>query len=229
MSSSKYKVGDKIGRLTILEKSERCRDSKGRRRSYWICECECGSVVEKREDVFTRPVPSCGCYGREQMSAYMREKMTGKIKYGDSRERVHNIWYLMKFRCEDSSSPAYQNYGGRGITVCPEWSDGIDGYFRFKEWALSNGYTDELSLDRIDNDKGYSPDNCRWVGTITQANNKRSNVFYEFNGTSKTLAQWARDFNINYKTVHRRVVGLGWELERALMTPVGKIANIAQT
>ena len=220
-------VGEIFGRLEVIEKAPDRFDQRGYRRNYWVCQCECGNIVERRDDGLTSgQSKSCGCLRREQMSSKMKEIMTGRIKYGDSRERIHNIWYLMKYRCEDISSPAYERYGGRGIFICPEWSDGIDGYFCFKEWALANGYRESLSLDRIDNDGPYSPENCRWSDGYTQANNKRSNILYEINGITKTLAEWAREYDINYKALHRRL-RLGWEIERALSTPLRKSQNIA--
>ena len=146
--------------------------------------------------------------------------MLGNIKYGDSRERIHNIWYLMKYRCENPSSPAYKNYGGRGIKVCEEWAEEYDGYFRFKQWSLEHGYTEELTIDRIDNDGDYSPDNCRWVGVAEQANNKRTNIMIEYDGKIQTLSQWSRKLGISMKNLHNRIYRLGWSVERAFTTPI---------
>ena len=116
--------------------------------------------------------------------------------------RLYNIWYEAKRRCTDSKSCHYKNYGGRGIKVCDEW---FNNFNAFENWALSNGYQENLTLDRIDFNKGYSPDNCRWATVIEQANNRSTNVYYEINGETKTLAEWCRVFGAGYDMVKARI------------------------
>lgn len=119
------------------------------------------------------------------------------IKY----TRLYTIWLNMRTRCNNPKCEYYNRYGGRGIKVCKEW----DTYENFEEWANDNGYSSVLTLDRIDNNKGYSPNNCRWVTRKEQANNRKSSVFVTFKGESHTLAEWADIAGINYKRMMNRV------------------------
>lgn len=128
----------------------------------------------------------------------------------------------MRERCSNEHLSYYKNYGGRGIRVCEEWED----YSHFKEWALANGYQDELSIDRIDNDKGYCPQNCRWVTNKKQANNRRSNKKITYNGETKTIAEWADFLGMNYTTLHQRISAYNWDIKNALETPVKSITEV---
>lgn len=132
------------------------------------------------------------------------------------RPRLYRIWADMRTRCNNPNFPGYADYGGRGIKVCPEWQ----AYEPFREWAVSNGYADTLTLDRKDNDKGYSPANCRWVTQKEQCNNKRNNHLLTYNGETLTVAQWARKLGVNYFTLHDRITKLGWSAEKAISTPI---------
>lgn len=120
----------------------------------------------------------------------------------------------MKNRCLKPSTTHFEHYGGRGITICDEWAN---DYSLFKQWAESNGYDDSLTIDRIDNDLGYSPSNCRWVTSVAQTNNRRSNVVYEYNGERHNVTEWANIFGIKPKTVFQRLYN-GWSFERAITT-----------
>ena len=212
-------TGRKFGRLTVLSRSDFTGHGKTPK-VYYNCLCDCGNTTVSRSDQLKNgEAKSCGCYWREKASAYMKEHPP-QPRYGDSRERIHNIWYLMKYRCEDPTSPAYNNYGGRGIKVCEEWGNGDAGYFAFKQWAMDNGYSENLTIDRIDNDGDYSPENCRWVDVYEQANNKRNNHYIEYNGETHTLKQWSDIVGIPYKTLHNRVKSLGWDFQRAITQPV---------
>ena len=135
--------------------------------------------------------------------------------HGESKTRLYRAWQNMKARCYRKSTREYNNYGGRGITVCDEW---IHSYENFKGWSIQNGYSDNLTLDRIDVNKGYSPDNCRWITNKEQQNNKRDNVIYTFNGETLTLAQWSEKLGICYKTLQKRI--RNWGVEKALATPL---------
>lgn len=125
--------------------------------------------------------------------------------------RLWSVYHSMKKRCYNENCKRYKDYGGRGIKVCDEWLIGFDN---FAEWALSNGYTENLTLDRKDNDKGYSPDNCQWVTNKENCNNTRRNLNIEYMGETKTLAEWCRELNLNYYTVQKRLKK-GWSVERA--------------
>lgn len=224
MMNTKYKdrTGERHGRLLVLGPAESRRSSDGKPRRYWRCLCDCGNTIDVRSDSLENDrTKSCGCLQRDAVSEYMREHPP-KAKYGESRERLHNIWYLMNYRCEEPTCSAYKNYGGRGILVCKEWKDVDSGYQRFKEWALQNGYSDELTIDRIDNNGNYEPSNCRWVDTATQSRNKRSNVRYVWNGAEFSIAELSQMSGIRHATLWQRIRVLHWDVEKALTTPVRK-------
>ena len=146
--------------------------------------------------------------------------------HGESYTRLHAIWDNMKARCYNKNSSDYPRYGGRGVFVCDEW---IQSYKAFSDWAKENGYAENLTLDRIENNKGYCPSNCRWVDRKVQANNTRNCVFYTYNGEVHTLAEWADIVKIPKTTLWNRLKMYGWELEKALPTPVAPRSNNAKT
>ena len=137
--------------------------------------------------------------------------------HGETKTRLHKIWGCMHERCERVKHPHYDAYGGRGINVCDEWKE----YLPFAEWARNNGYTDELTIDRIDVNGNYEPENCRWATRKEQSLNKRSNVFLEYNGKRKTLGEWAEEYNINRTTLTNRL-RRKWSVEKSLTYPVGE-------
>jgi hypothetical protein len=128
----------------------------------------------------------------------------------------------MKMRCTNPHSISYPNYGAKGITVCSEWMD----FKPFHDWAVSHGYADNLTIDRINCNKGYSPDNCRWVDMITQQNNKSSNRLIAYKGRKMTLKQWARALQLSYNMLYKRIQR-GWSFETAINTsPIRKIRKV---
>lgn len=137
--------------------------------------------------------------------------------HGMSGTRLHHIWKSMKQRCNNPKCVSYKNYGAKGITVCEEWKS----FQIFMEWALNNGYDDNLTLDRINPYEGYCPSNCRWATYQEQGNNKTNNRIISFNGESKTMTEWSRKIGISDKTLHARLKS-GWNVERALTTPLIK-------
>lgn len=144
-----------------------------------------------------------------------------KTSYGDASVkspyyRIYRIWYGMKQRCENPSDKSFMSYGGRGITIYDKWTL----YDNFKEWAIKNGYSKDLSIDRINNDAGYSPDNCRWADRKTQQNNTRSSVFLTYYGRRMTLKQWSEKLGIKYNTLCMRLNKLGWPVDKVLATPL---------
>lgn len=181
----------------------------------WLCECDCGSVKSYSPyKVITGHTKTCGCGKIERCRQLTKNYRT---KHGGRHERLYNIWHGIKLRCCTPTNKDYSNYGGRGITICAEW---VSDYAAFREWALSNGYADNLSIDRIDNDKGYSPDNCRWVDMKRQNNNRRSNHLITYKGETKSIADFCDEKGLNFQTIYARIVHRGWSVEKALETPI---------
>lgn len=211
--------GTNSGFLTVLYEAEPEFDSRGRPRRMWKCKCECGNLVTVRDDSLNGRTKSCGCLQRKKASEFLAGNKY-RIKDGESKERLHNIWSLMKYRCFNTNSPAYCNYGGRGIKVCDEWLS-EEGYLKFKQWALLNGYNDNLSIDRIDNNGNYCPENCRWVNKETQNNNTRRNHLVEWNNELHTVAEWSKITGIDKRVIYSRLYRQ-WEAERIFSQPVRK-------
>lgn len=138
------------------------------------------------------------------------------IKHGGYKTRLYRIWKQMRIRCYCTTNPTYKYYGARGITICDAWDD----FAVFRDWALTHGYTDELSIDRIDNDGPYCPENCRWIPRAEQSRNTRNCKRYEFGGVTMTHNEWARQLGINPSTLTERIKRHG--LEYALSAPKSK-------
>lgn len=137
-----------------------------------------------------------------------------------SKNRLYRIWLNMKQRCNNLNNKDYVHYGNRGIKVCTEWESSFDS---FRKWAIENGYTTELTLDRKNNDRGYSPDNCRWVTRKEQVNNRSNNLTFTYKGITHTLAEWSEIYGINAYILHDRVRRLGYSFEEAISKPMPKI------
>lgn len=137
------------------------------------------------------------------------------IKHNMCYTRINRIYRKMKGRCLCPTNPRYKDYGGRGIKICDDWL-GKDGFIHFNQWAEGNGYSEKLSLDRIDVNGNYEPSNCRWADKYTQANNTRANWYITYNEETHTVAEWSRIFNIPYETFRQRLKKLGWSFEEAV-------------
>jgi hypothetical protein len=188
-------AGKKFGRLTAIEEA-------GRANKYvlWRCVCECGKESLVRSSaLFRGEVKSCGCFALDKLSER-------NYKHGGGRSRIYRIWSNMHRRCECEESINFANYGGRGIRVCVAWGD----FSAFKDWALTNGYEGGLTLDRIDNDGDYSPDNCRWATRAAQARNTRRTIVAD----GKCLSDYCAENKLNYARVYSRL-RKGWSLEEA--------------
>lgn len=138
-------------------------------------------------------------------------------KHGETNTKLFRVWSHMKERCERKNHQYYKDYGGRGISVCEEWKE----FIPFKKWAEENGYSDGLTIDRIDNNGNYCPTNCRWVSQIVQHNNKRSNRIIEYNGMEYTLSMLARKFGMKSTTLKERL-NAGWSVKDAVEKPIRK-------
>lgn len=161
----------------------------------WLCKCDCGNFCEKSSGAFKNisKIASCGC-------------MKGKKPHMTNLELknykpIHECYVNMKTRCYNPNYELYSRYGGRGIKVCDEWKD---NFKEFYNWAI-NGWKKGLTLDRINNDDDYKPDNCRWVDRIEQANNRHTNYLIKYKGRIKTMAQWSRILKIDYSFIQIRM------------------------
>ena len=218
MPGKRYKdhTGERYGKLLVVKPVENSGgDGKCK---YWECICDCGNTT------YVSSKHLCiGKYGISQCKSCRNNNLIASAtKHGFSKERLYSIWNDMKRRCYNMSRNDYKNYGGRGITVCDEWgADKLDigGYINFKTWAFENGYNESLTIDRINNDDGYSPSNCRWVCHTEQSLNKQNTIMLSIKGITKTLIEWSHDSGIKYGTIRRRLQK-GWDAESAVFTPV---------
>lgn len=156
--------------------------------------------------------------GRKSLSEETKMKISRANRtHGESKTRLYRVWYHIRSRCFDKNTPYYKDYGGRGITICDEWRG---NYIAFRDWALQNGYREDLTIDRIDNNGNYEPSNCRWADAKTQANNRRSNLYLTYNGETLTALQWAKKLGINHNTISMRLYKYGKTVDEALSLPV---------
>lgn len=198
-------IGERFGRLVVKEQAPNTGSGRNQKRR-WVCACDCGNtIVTTTQNLRKGDTKSCGCYKHDSTI----KRLT---VHGDSHSRLHNIWKTMRRRCNDTNYQDCKYYGGRGISVCDEWSNSFE---TFREWALSNGYASDLTIDRINSDGMYSPANCRWASMKVQSNNRRNNVICILNGVSHTLSEWADITNIPYHTLYMRLYN-GWTFEKAI-------------
>lgn len=194
---AKNLIGMKFGRLTVLKRVEPFSYP-----IYWRCICDCGNEVTVRgSHLKDEHVRSCGCLAVDTSTTH-----------GLSNHRIYNIWCKMLSRCNNSHNNEFHNYGARGIKICDEWQL---NFMSFYNWSMKNGYSDNLTIDRIDNNGNYEPNNCRWTTAKEQANNRRSNKLLEYNGEIKTIAQWCEMYSLNYWTTLRRY-NKGWKAKEIL-------------
>lgn len=185
-------TGKKVGRLTVI----RYAFTKNKNR-YWECKCECGNTKFICTSRLTaKSVESCGC-------AKIEATIARSTKHGYSKRknnRLHNIHSKMILRCENPNNNEYKRYGARGIKVCKEWHD----LKTFGDWAMLNGYNDDLQIDRIDNNGDYCPENCRWVTPKINSNNKRNTIYVVVKGEKLTLSDVSEKYGIRRSLIHRR-------------------------
>lgn len=194
-------TGQRFGRLTVIGMAD-----TDTRKTYWICQCDCGKIKQVRSDgLICGNVKSCGCLKAERDKINLNQSEAKKrfaergFKVGGTR--LYQIWQGMKKRCYNPNDARYYRYGGRGIVVCDEWEN---NYIAFYNWAMSNGYSDDLTIDRINNDENYTPDNCRWATNKEQCNNRSTNINITIGNSTKTLAEWCEIFNLDYVKIHAR-------------------------
>lgn len=191
----------RFGRLVALRIGERAACGT----FMWKCLCDCGNVIDVRGNhIRTGRTRSCGCL-------HLQSSRQANTTHGMRQAPEYNIWRKMLSRCLNEKDKQYSHYGERGITVCKEWR-------KFEKFFSDMGPrpTKKHSIDRIDNNKGYEPGNCRWATMKTQSRNRRSNINIKFKGKTKCLMGWAEETGIKYATLHWRIVIMGWKPEVAL-------------
>lgn len=193
-------IGKTFGKLKIVSlEYKKQKYNKNNKKDgflyYFNCVCTCGkNVIVNLHDLTSKHTQSCGCFQKEQTSN------KNKV-HGLTHSRLHNIWVSLKQRCYNINNQAYKNYGGRGIAVCNEWKN---DFITFYNWAINNGYKEDLTIDRIDVNSNYYPENCRWITKAEQNRNYRRNVYVIYKNKKYCLKSLAEKFNINYKIFHKK-------------------------
>lgn len=205
---AKNLVGMKFGMLSVISRAEDNIGNDGKNVIMWNCVCECGNktIVDGRS-LKKGHTKSCGCLQGEHHND--SSHILGKT-------RLYRIWTNMKQRCYNPNNSNFKNYGAKGVTICEEWKN---SYTKFKEWATNNGYNDTLTVDRINVNDNYYPENCRWISLREQENNKSVNHFITFNGETLTLAEWNRKLGFKRGVLEYRLKK-GWDIEKAITTPL---------
>lgn len=192
-------TGRQFGRWTVISRAE--NNAKGQAR--WLCRCSCGNEkVVLSGSLCNGTSKSCGCIKKERFETH-----------GKSHTRLFRIWQGIKRRCGYIKDQHYNEYGGRGIAVSDEWSDNFQNFY---DWAMTNGYQDNLTIDRIDNNGNYESSNCRWITIQKQQFNKRANHFITYNGKTQTIAEWSNELGIPKTKIYNLMKRVNWDLGKAI-------------
>lgn len=210
-------TGKRFGKLTVLRRSGNTQDGS----AVWECKCDCGNTTRvKGNSLRSGVTKSCGCGIIDGLKNGWERKT-----HGETNTRLYGIWCGIKQRTSPSADKRHKkDYYLRGIRVCDEWANSFEA---FRDWALANGYDEnapfgECTIDRIDNDGNYCPENCRWISNKEQARNKSNNRNYTYNGETHNITDWARKLDVSEDMLRERLVVLGWDIEKALTTPSRK-------
>ena len=197
-------TGQKFGKFTVVKYI----GQNSSKRSTWLCRCDCGTEkIMNGHRLTSGDIKSCGC---------SRKGNKGRETHGMCGTKIYSLWKSIRARCYKKNFVQYKDYGGRGIKVCNRWQ-------KFENFLEDMGDTipKGMSIDRIDNDGDYSPENCRWATRFEQANNKRDNIFITYNGETLTLSQWSRKLNIKYMTLYHRLKSYKWSIEKSFTESIG--------
>lgn len=200
-------AGQRFGRLIALQDVGVKKD----RHHIWRCICDCGAITEVAINQLTMgKTQSCGCLQRETASI---KNTTHGMRRHYEKPRLYRIWLSMKDRCYNSNNKCFNSYGGRGITVCDEWKN---DYIAFYEWAMKNGYADTLSIDRINNDGNYEPENCRWATSAEQSRNTSRNRIYQIDGEKLCRADVSKKYGVSISAILWRTEHKGMNIKEAI-------------
>lgn len=201
-------TGMKFNKLIVIERVENPNKNPKDLHAYWKCLCDCGNYhIAKGSDLISGNIQSCGCYAIERSTTH-----------GMRHAKIYNTWCNMKARCYNPNKKDYKNYGGRGIVVYDKWKDNFQAFYDYVSKLQhygEKGYT----LNRIDNDGNYAPNNVEWSTDIEQANNKRNNHLVSYGGKTQTISEWAKELKINKYTLYNRILTYKWDIDRAFKTP----------
>ena len=204
-------IGQRFGRLEVIG-----LDDRNSRKTYWVCQCDCGGIKSARSDsLLSGAIKSCGCMKKEQD----RINLTAFHSHKQSGTRIYHIWQGMKKRCENIHDARYDRYGGRGIKVCEEWKESFQAFY---DWALKNGYDESLTIDRIDNDGCYCPENCRWATTKEQCDNRSTTIKITIGNATKSLVEWCKIFDVDYTSTVQKFHRNGFNSIDELFCSKGK-------
>jgi hypothetical protein len=200
-------TGLKFGKLTVTGFSHKETKYYGENKRpsnkyYWFCKCDCGNEVVREASVLKdkKRISMCiDCRKKESRKFFLESNP--KKSHGMTGTRIYKIYCKIHERCYNINYPERHLYGGRGIEMCDEWKNDFSTFYK---WAMENGYNDNLSIDRIDSNGNYCPENCRWANNYEQANNKRNNIVLTYNGETMTMSEWARKLNLPYSTLADR-------------------------
>ena len=195
-------TGQRFSKLVV---QSICRQD-GSNRMHWLCLCDCGNTIVVRADNLKHGLTrSCGCLRIEATGV-------GAVTHGMCGTPEYEIWKGIKKRCCAEDYIEFPQYGGRGITICDEWKESFEAFYR----DMGPRPSPEHSIDRRDNNKGYSKENCRWATLVEQANNRRDNLYFDFDGDRKTLTEWCREFGLNYNRIRYLILKKGMSFEDAI-------------
>lgn len=198
-------TGQVFGRLTVLQPSH--KDARGE--WHWICKCECGKqITASGYKLRSGNTQSCGCLKAEILKSGALRRT-----HGMTSSRIYYAWCNMKSRCNNPKNEMYKNYGGRGIRVCKEWADSFEEFMR---WALNHGYSDEMTIERINVGGDYTPKNCKWITAREQYLNRTDSHVLTAFGKTQTIKEWSDESGIKYDTIERRINQYGWSAEDAV-------------
>jgi len=204
-------TGQRFFRWVVLKFDCKIKTKGGYEKLKWLCKCDCGNIVSVVGQNLKRGISkSCGCYNSEVLSKRSRI-------HGESKTRLYNTWIHIRDRCHNCNNARYKDYGGRGIKVCDEWRN---SYVNFRNWSLTNGYKENLTIERINNDCDYCPNNVTWIPLYEQAKNTRQNNFITYNGKTQILSEWAIELGVKREILKDRIKRYNWSVERAFTTPV---------
>ena len=189
-------VGQRFGRLVVKSLKSHAKDTR-ERASIWTCRCDCGKEIDVIVSSLTLGrTKSCGCFHKDIVSS-------ASLKHGLSKSKIYKVWAGMKDRCYNTHSFGFKYYGGRGISVCDEW---LNDFKSFYDWSMANGYTEGLTIDRINTNGNYEPNNCRWITRQEQAFNTRTTKHVKYKEKEyESLSQLSRELKIPLSTLRRKI------------------------